>query len=167
MNQENRESGRCNTAYSNPGKLPKLQHLCIHCIARTERWSRSEILRAEAGKRTAAPFPAPLSPLAALFLRCAPESYLLTKPNTFQHNREASVATLRWCSGSSRNAVRLPSGTSVQLRRNPQFDQVSSKRNAIHTSNPVSSPSRLHSRVLKSNADVCAQFSLDRTTLHR
>jgi hypothetical protein len=25
-----------------------------------------------------------------------------------------------WCSGSSRNAVRLPFGTSVQLRRNPQ-----------------------------------------------
>jgi hypothetical protein len=30
----------------------------------------------------------------------------LTKPNTFQRNREASVATRRWCSGSSRNAVR-------------------------------------------------------------
>src|ERR1051325_5619241 len=33
---------------------------------------------------------------------------------------DASVATLRWCSGSSRNAVRLPSGKSVQLYRNPQ-----------------------------------------------
>ena len=66
------------------------------------------------------PFPASLSPLAASFLRCAPDRFHMTKPNTFQHNREASVATLRWCSGSSRNAVRLPSGTSVQLHRNPQ-----------------------------------------------
>jgi integrase len=30
---------------------------------------------------------------------------------------------LRWCSGSSRNAVRLPSGTSVQLHRNPHFGE--------------------------------------------
>ena len=30
---------------------------------------------AEAGKRAAAPFPAPLSPLAALFLPCAPDSF--------------------------------------------------------------------------------------------
>jgi hypothetical protein len=35
-----------------------------------------------AGTRAAAPFPAPLSPLAALFLRCAPDRFLLTKPNT-------------------------------------------------------------------------------------
>ena len=29
--------------------------------------------------------------------------------NTFQHNREPSVVTHRWCSGSPRNIVRLPS----------------------------------------------------------
>src|ERR1700733_1782308 len=39
-------------------------------------------LRAEAGTRAAAPFPPPLSPLAALFLRCAPDKFSLTKPNT-------------------------------------------------------------------------------------
>ena len=44
----------------------------------------------------------------------------LDEAEHFLHNRDASVATLRWCSGSSRNAVRLPSGTSVQLHRNPQ-----------------------------------------------
>ena len=44
--------------------------------------SRSGLLCAEAGTRAAAPFPAPLSPLAALFLRCAPDRFLLTKPNT-------------------------------------------------------------------------------------
>ena len=49
----------------------------------------------------------PVSPLAASFLRCAPDRFHLTKPNTFQHNREPSVAILRWCSGSSRTAVRL------------------------------------------------------------
>jgi hypothetical protein len=56
----------------------------------------------------------------------APDKFLLTKPNTFQHNREAGVATLRWCSESFWNAVRLPSGTSVQLHRNPQ-----NERNAL------------------------------------
>src|SRR5215471_18884735 len=66
------------------------------------------------------PFPTPLCPLAASGLRFAPDGFLLTKPNTLPHNRVASVATLRWCSGSSRNAVRLPFGISVQLRRNPQ-----------------------------------------------
>jgi len=30
---------------------------------------------AEAEKRAAAPFPAPLSPLAARFLRCAPDTF--------------------------------------------------------------------------------------------
>src|SRR5215469_2600779 len=65
------------------------------------------------------PFPTPLCPLAASGLRFAPDGFLLTKPNTLPHNRVASVATLRWCSGSSRNAVRLPFGISVQLRRNP------------------------------------------------
>jgi hypothetical protein len=40
------------------------------------------LLCAEAGTRAAAPFPAPLSPLAALFLRCAPDKFSLTKPNT-------------------------------------------------------------------------------------
>src|SRR5215469_12055460 len=66
------------------------------------------------------PFPTPLCPLAASGLRFAPDGFLLTKPNTLPHNRVASVATLRWCSGSSWNAVRLPFGISVQLRRNPQ-----------------------------------------------
>ena len=37
----------------------------------------------------------------------------------FLHNRGASVATIRWCSGSSRNAVRNRPGISVRLRRNP------------------------------------------------
>ena len=46
--------------------------------------------------------------------------FLLTEAEHFLHNRDASVATLRWCSGSSRNAVRIPSGLSVQFRRNPQ-----------------------------------------------
>ncbi len=39
-------------------------------------------LCAEAGTRAAAPFPAPLSPLAASFLRFAPDRFHLTKPNT-------------------------------------------------------------------------------------
>jgi len=46
-----------------------------------ERCPRSESLCAEAGQGLP-PFPAPLSPLAASFLRCAPDKFLLTKPNT-------------------------------------------------------------------------------------
>ena len=44
----------------------------------------------------------------------------LDEAEHFLHNRDASVATLRWCSGSSRNAVRNHPGFSVRLRRNPQ-----------------------------------------------
>ena len=40
------------------------------------------LLCAEAGTRAAAPFPAPLSPLAASLLRYAPDRFPLTKPNT-------------------------------------------------------------------------------------
>ena len=43
----------------------------------------------------------------------------LDEAEHFLHNRNASVATLRWCSGSSRNAVRNHPGFSVRLRRNP------------------------------------------------
>jgi hypothetical protein len=42
----------------------------------------------------------------------------------FPHNRDASVATLQWCSGSSLNAVRIPSGIGVQLRRNSPLDET-------------------------------------------
>ena len=47
-----------------------------------------------AGKRAAAPFPAPLSPLAASFLRCAPDSFDLTKLNTCSKIKEP--ASLRF-----------------------------------------------------------------------
>src|SRR5579862_8531148 len=107
-------------------------------IRPAERCSRSGSLCAEAGQRAAAPFPAPLSPLATLILRCAPDRFLLTKPNTFPHNRVASVATLRWCSVSSQNSVRLPFGTSVQLRLNPQT-LSSLTPSAIHVLRTLSS----------------------------
>src|SRR5215813_3507743 len=45
----------------------------------------------------------------------------LDEAEHFPHNRVASLATLRWCSGSSRNAVRLSFGRSVQLHRNPHL----------------------------------------------
>src|SRR5262245_45231291 len=100
-------------------------HRSVGCVGRTascrrcpERQLRSGFLCAEAGQGLP-PFPAPLSPLAAFILLCAPDRFLLDEAERFLHNRDASVATRRWCSGSSRNAVRLPFGTSVQLRRNP------------------------------------------------
>jgi hypothetical protein len=67
--------------------------------------------------------PHALCPLAASFLRCAPDRFLLTKPNTFPHNQVASVATLRWRSGSSRNAVRLPSGIAFSFAGIPTLRQ--------------------------------------------
>jgi len=44
----------------------------------------------------------------------------LDEAEPFLHNRDVSVVTLRWCSGSSRNAVRNHLGFSVRLRRNTQ-----------------------------------------------
>ena len=83
-------------------------------------------LRAEAGTRAAAPFPAPLSPPAAVFLRCAPDRFLLTKPNTSGTIEMPASLRSENCSPSARNAVRVPFGISVRLRRNPQVAQFES-----------------------------------------
>src|SRR6266567_3330977 len=48
-------------------------------VGAIQRAARSGRFSVEAGTRAAAPFPAPLSPLAALCLRCAPDKFLLTK----------------------------------------------------------------------------------------
>jgi hypothetical protein len=56
----------------------------------------------EAGKK--AP---PLSSLAASSFAALPDRFSLTKPNTACTIAYASVTTLRGCSGSSRNTVRL------------------------------------------------------------
>jgi hypothetical protein len=42
----------------------------------------------------------------------------------FLHNRDASVAALRWCSGSSRNAVRLPFEISVRRSASPESSLI-------------------------------------------
>jgi hypothetical protein len=168
--------------YKGRGSRQRFQSACgdapsdAYLAGAIQSAARSGRFSVEAGTRSAAPVPAPLSPLAASFLRCAPDRFHLTKPNTFQHNREASVATLRWCSGSSRNAVRLPFGTGVQLRRNPhppfashmasslyakqivvsfgrqQIEQPATARGkARHVPAPVWSPGvRVESRRLKS-----------------
>ena len=52
----------------------------------------------------------------------------LDEAEHFLHNRYASVATLRGRSGSSRNAVRLPFGIGVRLRRNPHFLTMQDQR---------------------------------------
>jgi hypothetical protein len=57
-----------------------------------ERLLRSGLLCAEAGQGLP-PFPAPLCPLPALFLRCAPDIFL-DEAEHFLQNRDASVATL-------------------------------------------------------------------------
>ena len=49
----------------------------------SERWIAPRFLCAEAGQGLP-PFPAPLSSPVASFLRCAPNRFLLTKPNTYR-----------------------------------------------------------------------------------
>jgi hypothetical protein len=87
---------------SNTGSPPNVLTLRLFVVNRRSRSSLSHLstgslpfirndrsagrapglLCAEAGTRAAAPFPAPLSPLVALFLRYALDRFLLTKPNT-------------------------------------------------------------------------------------
>src|SRR5712691_8003810 len=84
--------------------------------AQPERWSRSGSLCAEVGTGRAVlsrPFPRSDSLPPLRF-----GQFFLDEAEHFLQNRMASVATLRWCSGSSRNVVRLPFGNSVRLRRN-------------------------------------------------
>src|ERR1035438_5083116 len=85
--------------------------------AQPERWSRSGSLCAEVGTGRAVLSPRPFPRSGSLPpLRFG--QFFLDEAEHFLHNRVASIATLRWCSGSSRNAVRLPFGNSVRLRRN-------------------------------------------------
>src|SRR6266403_4079392 len=74
----------------------------IQSAARSGRFS------IEAGTRAAAPFPAPLSPLAASFLRCAPDRFLLTKPNT--------SCTIELPASLRSDGVRVPEQCSDSLR---------------------------------------------------
>jgi hypothetical protein len=78
-------------------------------------------LSAEAGTRAAAPFPAPLSPPAAPYLRYAPDRFSLTKPNTSCTIEVPASLRSEDCSPSARNAVRVPFGISLRLRRNPHI----------------------------------------------
>src|SRR6184192_378637 len=87
--------------------------------AQPERWSRSGSLCAEVGTGRAVLSPRPFPRSGSLPpLRFG--QFFLDEAEHFLH-RMASVATLRGCSGSSRNAGRLPFGNSVRLRRNPHF----------------------------------------------
>lgn len=91
--------------------------------------ARSGRFSVEAGTRAAAPFPAPLSPLAVSFLRCAPDRFPdrfhLTKPNTFQHNREASVARGPMVFTIIPECRSASFGTGVPIRRHPQSSRRS------------------------------------------
>src|SRR5437879_8145511 len=55
----------------------------------------------------------------------APAASALRRGQGLPSTIEKPVPTFRWCSGSSRNAVRLPFGTGVQLRRNPHLAGMS------------------------------------------
>src|SRR5260370_18208222 len=75
--------------------------------AQPERWSRSGSLCAEVGTGRAVLSPRPVPRSGSLPpLRFG--QFFLDEAEHFLQNRMASVATLRGCSGSSRNAVPLP-----------------------------------------------------------
>jgi hypothetical protein len=83
-----------------------------------------EALRAQpssvlSGDKGCRPFPRTPFSASGVLPSLRSGQVFLDEGEHFLHNRVASVATLRWCSGSSRNAVRLRFGESVQLRRNP------------------------------------------------
>src|SRR5260370_17873603 len=85
--------------------------------AQPERWSRSGSLCAEVGTGRAVLSPRPFPRSGSLPpLRFG--QFFLDEAEHFLHNRTASVAALRGCSGSSRNVARLPFGNSFRLRRN-------------------------------------------------
>jgi len=72
-----------------------------------------------AGTGRAVLSPAPLSWLAAAYLRCASDRFLLTNANTSCTIKLPASLRSENCSPSARNAVRVPFGISVRLRRNP------------------------------------------------
>ncbi len=88
--------------------------------AQPDRWSRSGSLCADVGTGRAVLSPRPFPRSGSLPPLCFGQ-FFLDEAEHFLQNRMASVATLRGCSGSPRNAVRLPFGNSVRLRRNPHF----------------------------------------------
>src|SRR5260370_41293215 len=99
--------------------------------AQPERWSRSGSLCAEVGTGRAVLSPRPFPRSGSLPpLRFG--QFFLDEAEHFLPNRMVSVATLRGCSGSSRNAVRLPFGNSVRLRRNPHNRAVPGESPALH-----------------------------------
>lgn len=94
------------------------------------------------GTRTAAPF----SAFGILPSLRSGQLFFLDEAKHFLHNRNARVARVRWCWGSARNAVRLPSGSSVCLRRSPHLGKSCS---SVGPRTPaVSSEAVLRKRVL-------------------
>jgi hypothetical protein len=75
-----------------------------------------------AGTGRAVLSPAPLSWLAAAYLRCASDRFLLTNANTSCTIKLPASLRSENCSPSARNAVRVPFGISVRLRRTPHSD---------------------------------------------
>lgn len=67
--------------------------------------------------------PFPRTPFSACGIVPALRSggFFLTKPNTSRTIEVPASLRSENCSPSARNAVRVPSGISVRLRRNPQF----------------------------------------------
>ena len=82
---------------------------CVLDPTQTERWSRSGSLNSGGGgDKGCCPFPRTPFSASGILPSLRSGQVSLDEAEHFLHNRDASVATLRWCSGSSRDAVRLP-----------------------------------------------------------
>ncbi len=103
----------------------------IPCARNAERSRRADarrdlcVLSREKGCRPFSPHPFSCS---AACLRYAPDRFFLTKPNTYGTIETPASLRSEHCSPSARNAVRVPFGISVRLRRNPQLRQRASVR---------------------------------------
>jgi hypothetical protein len=91
-------------------------------VARRRRTDARRVSAVLSGERGCRPFPRPLSPPAVARLRFAPDGSL-DEVQHFAENQKASVATLRWCSASARNTVRLPFGKAFAFAGIRKFRQ--------------------------------------------
>ena len=79
-------------------------------MARSRRTDARRVSAVLSGERDCRPFPRTPFPASGRPPPLRSGWFLLDEAEHFSENQKASVATLRWCSASARNTVRLPFG---------------------------------------------------------
>jgi DNA replication protein DnaC len=91
--------------------------------ARNRRANARQVSVCRGGEKGCCPFPRTPFSASGVFLRYAPDSFFLTKPNASGTIEMPASLRSENCSPSARNAVRVPFGMSVHLRRNPHTEK--------------------------------------------